>query len=320
MWTILASTMQRLRMELTDLPSDIVRDIVIRVAKSSGGAADMARLICTCKTMYEFVEDIDVLKAVCFDRLVLPVHFNSLQKYESLLTRCAAKGNLKALYIFSKVILMTATQILTNIEEERPQDVGAMIYMRALLHGMFGDDGRQVDGSEFHINAVRFFLQICSPSELSGMQIHLLNYLEHFALFPREENEEFYESIDSSCRSVHWETLCSQLEQKGRDILKVFESRTGRTAEQWKPKTVLNESFFSMGERVDLLIKLWGSFREFVPGMHEQTQLRLDERVLQLCYSCYSAFIEDFKLIAISLDNDRLTAIGALDDAFPFLG
>ncbi|GAB2223873.1 hypothetical protein Droror1_Dr00004617 [Drosera rotundifolia] len=89
MWTILASTMQRLGMELTDLPSDIVRDIVIRVAKSSGGAADMASLICTCKTMYEFVEDIDVLKAVCFDRLVLSVHFNSLRKYKSLLTRCA---------------------------------------------------------------------------------------------------------------------------------------------------------------------------------------------------------------------------------------
>lgn len=97
---------------LADLHYDILKEILIRVARSSEGAQNFAKAISVCKAFRQFIEDGDVLRDVAFDDLSMDGHWELFQLTGGLICRCAQAGQEQAQFLLGKIILVSTSQLV----------------------------------------------------------------------------------------------------------------------------------------------------------------------------------------------------------------
>ncbi|XP_058226308.1 uncharacterized protein LOC131335115 [Rhododendron vialii] len=90
---------KRKRTSITDLNADVLRLIMVFVAKSSDGAGSFARATSVCKGFMEIAEDTEVLKAVVFDKQSVSGFDESFWKINGLLSKCSSARNVGAVNI-----------------------------------------------------------------------------------------------------------------------------------------------------------------------------------------------------------------------------
>ncbi|VFQ86573.1 unnamed protein product [Cuscuta campestris] len=88
--------MKRRQKRLTDLNYDVLKHVIYHLAKSSDGAKSLARAISVCSVFKELAYDRDILKAVTFDDIKLPVIHESFWLPTALLCTCFGVANLSA--------------------------------------------------------------------------------------------------------------------------------------------------------------------------------------------------------------------------------
>ncbi|KAG5535137.1 hypothetical protein RHGRI_023051 [Rhododendron griersonianum] len=84
---------KRKRTNITDLNADVLRLIMVFVAKSSDGAGSFARATSVCKGFMEIAEDTEVLKVVVFDKQSVSGFDESFWKINGLLSKCSSARN-----------------------------------------------------------------------------------------------------------------------------------------------------------------------------------------------------------------------------------
>ncbi|GAB4825650.1 hypothetical protein Ancab_008524 [Ancistrocladus abbreviatus] len=187
---------------IAELDYDMLKEISIRVARSSDGAKNFARAISVCKSFRKLVEDEDVLKAVVFDRLLLSKRYELFQPINGLVNRCAQAGNTEAQFILAKVILVSSSQLYSeklmiimrksqasSCHDASIGNAGIVKpckerFLASSFMGYFMPDQDYATEAPhrnlFHFQVVRLFLIQGSPSEITKMQIHLNNYVRFF--------------------------------------------------------------------------------------------------------------------------------------------
>ncbi|KAF7134826.1 hypothetical protein RHSIM_Rhsim08G0071600 [Rhododendron simsii] len=90
---------KRKRTNIIDLNADVLRLIMVFVAKSSDGAGSFARATSVCKGFLEIAEDTEVLKAVVFDKQSVSGFDESFWKINGLLSKCSSARNVGAVNI-----------------------------------------------------------------------------------------------------------------------------------------------------------------------------------------------------------------------------
>ncbi|XP_059642394.1 uncharacterized protein LOC132284321 [Cornus florida] len=107
--------MKRKKTRITDLHSDVLKHIMVFVAASLDGAANLARAKTVCKYFKELAEDTDILKAVEFDN-VRPSRINrSFWQSNGLLVRCACANNLNACLMLFEYVNSLSRSLRTKI-------------------------------------------------------------------------------------------------------------------------------------------------------------------------------------------------------------
>ncbi|XP_057463291.1 uncharacterized protein LOC130753310 isoform X1 [Actinidia eriantha] len=127
--------------KITDLNVDVLKLIMISVAKSSDGAGSFARAISVCKAFTELAEDKELLKAVAFVKGSVSGYDDSFWKINGLLSKCASARNMAACNILltyleeriqSSEAKVTATELAMKDFAERAEAVRA-VFTRARM-------------------------------------------------------------------------------------------------------------------------------------------------------------------------------------------
>ncbi|KAJ8452290.1 hypothetical protein Cgig2_006095 [Carnegiea gigantea] len=168
---------------LIDLHYDVLKEIVIRAARSSDGAKTFAKTISVCKDFRQFVDDRDVLRAVCFDDLLMSGGWELFQ-LRGLICRCAQAGHVRAQFILAK--LLTAKEA-TDQEEASSLTAQASygnlpkgnVQVSSFLKNFLPDQTCPHFFIGFHFNFVKLFLSRARVSEFQEMELHLKNYMEY---------------------------------------------------------------------------------------------------------------------------------------------
>lgn len=165
--------MTKTQMLVTDLHSDLLKIIIVMVAKSSSGAVDLANTLSVCKVFMKVADDEDVLKAVDFDNVKLSDRYEKFQLISGLLTRCANAGNMKAEYMLAKVVLVSFSRVLAYLcgPQECHREANAEEHLAYSFLGYI---------REAHCLLVSNFLCRCIPEEVVEMRQHLIRYFEYF--------------------------------------------------------------------------------------------------------------------------------------------
>ncbi|KAM7506281.1 hypothetical protein LguiB_005185 [Lonicera macranthoides] len=97
--------MRRKRTKLADMHPDLLKHIMLFVAKSFDGASSCARSFSICKLFKELLTDKETLKVVEFGNVKLYGMNGSFWKRNGLLARCAHAGNPMARNILMEYLL-----------------------------------------------------------------------------------------------------------------------------------------------------------------------------------------------------------------------
>ncbi|XP_058179287.1 uncharacterized protein LOC131298035 isoform X2 [Rhododendron vialii] len=110
-------TMKAMRRMVTNLQFDLLKYVMILMVKAAAGASNLARAISVCSVFMKVAEDIDVLKAACFDDVNVSNRHGLFQRTNGLLYRCAQVGNAGAQYVLAKIVLLSSSRLL-DMENE----------------------------------------------------------------------------------------------------------------------------------------------------------------------------------------------------------
>ncbi|XP_059644451.1 uncharacterized protein LOC132286188 [Cornus florida] len=184
------------KMVITDLNPDVLKLLMILVAKSSNEAADLARAISVCEAFMNIAAYEDVLREVNFSNVTLPKRYELFQYINGLLNRCAKAGNVTAQYMLAKTVLVSAAQFfLIDIPHDNSESVAADQYIIDRASGrlvsvnharstfiahFIVDQASTSDTSNRSLchKLVRLFLCQCSPRDLIEMRPHFGQILQ----------------------------------------------------------------------------------------------------------------------------------------------
>ncbi|KAJ9688903.1 hypothetical protein PVL29_014519 [Vitis rotundifolia] len=191
--------MKRKQLTITDLHFDVLKLIIVLVANSSNGAADLARTLSVSRVFMAFAGDRDILRVVVFDNLKLSRKFQSLQNVKGLIYSCAHAGNISAQYLLAKTLLLATSKLLIREKEYAwlqatstclcaecraysrwvaEEYTSASSSMVPFLHSRVL---RPVSRPSLpHFILVRLFLERCSHDDLLKMRLYLNHYFEYF--------------------------------------------------------------------------------------------------------------------------------------------
>ncbi|KAJ8772975.1 hypothetical protein K2173_028152 [Erythroxylum novogranatense] len=181
--------MKRKQMMITDVDHDVLKHIMILVAKSPDGAANLASVLLVCKFFNKLVHDEAVLKAVAFNDLKVLDRLELFQQYNGLLTRCALVGNENAEYLLSKVILLSCSQLLQEEKESIVEPLSDRKHCERVTNYVSGasafiahfginqpTNSKITLGNTNHYQHVRRFLCRCDPDDFCQMYRHIRDY------------------------------------------------------------------------------------------------------------------------------------------------
>ncbi|KAK9748111.1 hypothetical protein RND81_02G036900 [Saponaria officinalis] len=208
---IATKVMARVR-GIEQLPKDDLREIMIHVARQPGGAVDIARAFAVCKTFGDFVEDRMVLEAVCFKNLFsqLPKRYDLFADADGLVARCARVGNLDALFILAKIVMVSASKLCNSnmqlmqregfvklADQHLPLNLRDVDKAEHLLD-QFSAQNR--DPTEL-FRLIRNFLSRARARDLVEMHDHLNNFIALY-LIPGKtrQYQQLIALLDKLCR------------------------------------------------------------------------------------------------------------------------
>uniref|UniRef100_A0A5B7BHV7 Uncharacterized protein n=1 Tax=Davidia involucrata TaxID=16924 RepID=A0A5B7BHV7_DAVIN len=188
---------------ITDLHFDLLMYIMIFVAKSSNGAANLARAISVSRVFMKVAEDRSVLQAVVFANVRVSHQYELFQQINGLLSRCAQAGNVAAQYLLAQIILLSSSQLQTRVlvrGSSKFSSRGRRLTDKACSGIIPKEDSPVVSfmahfvpdqqacacktsschRSLPHYELVKLFLRRCSPYDLTKMRLHLNHYLDYF--------------------------------------------------------------------------------------------------------------------------------------------
>uniref|UniRef100_A0A2P2PKA1 Uncharacterized protein n=1 Tax=Rhizophora mucronata TaxID=61149 RepID=A0A2P2PKA1_RHIMU len=243
---------RRRQTTITDLDYDVLKYIMVLVAMSEDGPANIARALPVCKFFMRLAGDEEVLKAVSFDNLKIFDRLKLFQQYNGLLTRCSLAGNAAAEYLFAKLMLVSCSQLLesgrkllslemSSIDEESFNSISKRVSEASSFMAHF-DITRASSSKVFprhsnHYQLLRRFLCHCSHDDFSQMQQHIRSYFDRY--IERSDHLIFIHVINNMKNS------CSSLRDLERitTILKNLNYKR-RVLEQLRPNGTENKEKF----------------------------------------------------------------------------
>lgn len=207
--------MKAMRRMVTDLHFDLLKYVMILLVKAAGGASNLGRAISVCSVFMKVAEDIDVLKAACFDDVNVSNRHGLFQRKNGLLYRCAQVGNAGAQHVLAKIVLLSSSRLL-DMESEgailsrdcsliRKSCCGKIPMDDALVASFMShfapDQGWSTTVSSqtlVHSQLVRKFLCHCSAHDLAQMHFHLQSYIDYFVK-PDSRGSHLLHLIDRMC-------------------------------------------------------------------------------------------------------------------------
>ncbi|XAR71265.1 hypothetical protein NMG60_11028446 [Bertholletia excelsa] len=134
-------TMKRRRTSADDLNVDVIKHVMIFLAKSSEGARNFARAITVCKTFRQLGDDKDILKALVFEEGSVSDRDGSFWHINGLLSKSASAGNMGAsniLLMYLEQRVLSSRVKLTAIEAAKKDftdrlEAVAVVYTRGRL-------------------------------------------------------------------------------------------------------------------------------------------------------------------------------------------
>ncbi|WJZ98266.1 hypothetical protein VitviT2T_016805 [Vitis vinifera] len=187
--------MKRKQLMITDMHFDVLKLIIMLVAKSSHGAADLARLLSVSRLFMTLSDEKEILQAAVFDNVNLSSGLQYFQNIKGLLYRCADAGNAAAQYMLGKILLLTSSKLLIGKREHAFLGSSPMCgcpvcqthteqYAPAysfMAHFMPNEvPSKDSNSSLPHFIFVRFFLERCGRDDLLEMRLYLYHYFEYF--------------------------------------------------------------------------------------------------------------------------------------------
>ncbi|KAJ9688901.1 hypothetical protein PVL29_014517 [Vitis rotundifolia] len=187
--------MKRKQLMITDMHFDVLKLIIMLVAKSSHGAADLARLLSVSRLFMTLSDEKEILQAAAFDNVNLSSGLQYFQNIKGLLYRCAHAGNAAAQYMLGKTLLLTSSKLLIGKREHAFLGSSPMCgcpecqthteqYAPAysfMAHFMPNEVRSKDSNSSLpHFIFVRFFLERCGRDDLLEMRLYLYHYFEYF--------------------------------------------------------------------------------------------------------------------------------------------
>ncbi|KAI3745398.1 hypothetical protein L1987_58509 [Smallanthus sonchifolius] len=79
--------------KLTNLPTDVLRLIIMYLAMSNGGASNLAKVIAVCEAFNKFSNDREILKVTNFDNMEQYYLNDTFWNEDGLLAKCVTVGN-----------------------------------------------------------------------------------------------------------------------------------------------------------------------------------------------------------------------------------
>lgn len=150
---------------LLELPYEILTTIVILLASSNDGAADIARLSSTCIKFMNLASEPHVLKAINFRSFTPTEDYEAHHDLNGLLCQCAEAGNLAAEAMLGRALLFN-DYWFWNVLMDNDQPLIAR-------------DG-PASGVLQHEKLVRSFIAYGSCEAMAPMRIPLFSYMISF--------------------------------------------------------------------------------------------------------------------------------------------
>ncbi|KAM7471450.1 hypothetical protein LguiA_009633 [Lonicera macranthoides] len=243
--------------EITDLQYDLLAYIMILMVQSSDGSENLARTITVCKSFRSFAQDETILKAVVFDEARATSCFQLFQKITGLLFKCARAGNLSALFLLAKIMLLSTSESLdlqgrpaqpiyisngqiivglTNTRSKPKGDTPVSLFLRHFMP----KQARTISTSTqsfVHYDLAKFFLKECTIYHLPEMQVHLDKYIDYFGGAYNENCVVLHQAVAQMCSSgAHARDLKALEEIKERldECVRVVKEVGTKVRERWE--------------------------------------------------------------------------------------
>ncbi|KAH9617575.1 hypothetical protein KSS87_004013 [Heliosperma pusillum] len=195
---------------IENLPLDALREIMTRVGRQPGGVADIARTFTVSKTLWNFVDDGDVLRSISFkDSLpCFVVEYEQLSEIGGLVMRCARAGNSSAQFLLSKVVLanssnLCSAKIEASVSDAPPSQQSTLstrncnladLHKATRLLDHFSVEN--TDPGEI-VDIIRTFLSRAKVKDIVEMERHLKNFVALFLVHGKKPLlQQFLDSLD----------------------------------------------------------------------------------------------------------------------------
>ncbi|KAH9617574.1 hypothetical protein KSS87_004012 [Heliosperma pusillum] len=195
------------------LPLDALREIMTRVGRQPGGAADIARTFTVSKTLRNFVDDGDVLRSISFKKSLpcFVVQYEQLSDIDGLVVRCARAGNSSAQFLLAKVVLANSSNLCSaNIEASVSYPFPSRRYTFSTRNCNLADlhkaarllnhfSVENTNPAEV-VGIIRTFLSRGNFDDIVEMQRHLRNFVALFLVHGKKALlQQFLDSLDQLC-------------------------------------------------------------------------------------------------------------------------